>query len=515
MTKIISDKADEVRAQLWGSFYSFIQVFFPLVTGKPFIMPVPIGRESHVITICRELTSVVRGDTLNLGINVPPGHFKSTLICMWVAWTLSRYTRSEYIYISYSHELAAKHTEFIRRIISNSYYRDLFGISIRSDIKAKDHFMTTDGAQVKAFGALGSITGYNAGGPAETGDTAFTGALLLDDLHKASEVFSDTIRQSVIDNYNETIVQRVRSPTVPIVAIGQCLHEDDIFNFLFSDKSERVFKRVLLDALDAAGNVLCPQVITKEQLLEKQRLNNYVFSAQYQQKPSPAGGALFRERDFAILQEEPEILLSFLTIDTAETPLTHNDPTVFSFWGLYKIKDNGIKTDIFALHWIDCLEIRVEPADLEQELLSFYSDCMLHKCQPTLVAIEQKTTGVTLISSLKRIRGLNIREVKRTRASGSKAARYIEMQPYISSGLISFTDGVKHKDECIKHMVKITANDSHRWDDKADTCYDSIKIALIDKTFNTLIESSKDDAIVSKGLSQAFSDKLTARRAYY
>jgi hypothetical protein len=32
---------------------------------------------------------------------------------------------------------------------------------------------------------------------------------------------------------------------------------------------------------------------------------------------------------------------------------------------------------------------------------------------------------------------------------------------------------------CIEHMAKITANNSHRYDDIADTCFDAVDIGLI------------------------------------
>ena len=59
---------------------------------------------------------------------------------MWVAWTLSRWPDSNYLYISYSKSLAAKHTEFIRRIIQNKLYSDLFEVRIRDDSKSKRFF---------------------------------------------------------------------------------------------------------------------------------------------------------------------------------------------------------------------------------------------------------------------------------------------------------------------------------------------------------------------------------------
>jgi len=95
-----------------------------------------------------------------------------------------------------------------------------------------------------------------------------------------------------------------------------------------------------------------------------------------------------------------------------------------------------------------------------------------------------------LISILEDVRGLQIREVKRTKASGSKTARYLEMQSLIAAKLVSLPAGKRHTDGCILHMSKITANNTHRHDDIADTLYDAVKIALIDKTINVNLRQS-------------------------
>lgn len=498
----------EMRAQAWGSFLLFCQIFYPLVTGRPFVISAPIGRESHFITIARELTLCSRLQLLNLLINVPPGSGKSTLIAMWVAWTMSRFPDSQYLYISYGFELAAKHTEFIRRIIQCPTYQKLFGIHIRHDMKAKDHFVTNLGGSIKAFGMSGPIVGQDGGLP---NCNRFSGAILMDDLHKPDEVHSDTIRLGVIKNYQETIIQRPRSPLVPMIFIGQRLHEDDLPAFLLSGRDERVWKPVVLKAIDDAGNALYPQVNPIEQLIEKKEKNPYVFSSQYQQEPIPAGGALYKERDFVILDEEPTMLATFITADTAETSKSYNDATVFSFWGVYNIQEMGQETGQLGLHWIDCVEIRVEPKELEFEFKSFYGECMLHKDKPLMAAIEKKSTGVTLLSVLQSMRGLELRDVKRTKASGSKTVRFLEMQPIIAAKLISFTYGAKHTKMCVDHMVKITANDSHRHDDICDTLYDACKIALIDKTLYTGERNTRNKTIVT-AMNRNLRDKLTALR---
>lgn len=503
------DDLDQYRARLWGSFIDFCIVFFPLVTGREFAISRPTGRESHFITVARELTMVARMQTTSLLITIPPGHGKSTILCLWIAWCMSKYPNSQFLYISYGFELAAKHTEFIRRVMMCPHYSTLFGIYIRHDLKAKDHFVNNHGGSVKAFGSSGPITGQDAGLP---NCNHFTGGVIMDDMHKPDEAHSDTTREKVITNYRETILQRPRGPNVPIIFLGQRLHEYDLPAYFLSGNDERVWKSVVLQALDGAGNALYPEVNPKSQLLEKRDKNPYVFSSQYQQEPVPAGGAMFKQKDFAILDEEPQFLCTFLTCDTAETSKTYNDASVFSFWGLYKLSDYGQEIDEYALHWIDCWEVRVEPKELEATFKSFWSECMLHKTKPRIAAIEKKSSGVTLCSILSDMRGVEIREVKRTKASGSKADRYIEMQPIIASKLVSFTKNSSHIDSCVNHMIKITANNSHRHDDICDTVYDAVKIALIDKTLYMRDEKTQTQKAASKLNADLFKHRLHAIR---
>ena len=500
---------DEMRIHFFNDFLSFTRVFFKLTTGREFYISQPHGRESHFVTVARELTACFKLQTVSLIINMPPGYAKSTLLSYWVAWTLAQYPDSQYLYISYGQELAAKHTEMIKRIISGKEYRELFGVMVRSDSKAKDHFRTTSGGSIKAFGSSGGIVGHDGGLPNEN---RFTGAVLLDDLHKIDEAHSTTVRNNVIENYRETIIQRPRGPNVPIICIGQRVHEDDIVSYMLSGNDERKWKTVILKAIDGAGNALYPEVNSLAQLREKQDKNPYVFASQFQQDPIPAGGALFKPDWFVMLDEEPKIYATFITADTAETDKDYNDATVFSFWGVYKIETMGRETEEVGLHWLDCLEIRIEPKDLKDAFLDFWQGCMRHRLPPLLAAIEKKSTGTTLISTLREIRGMQIRDIPRSRASGSKTARLLECQPHVAARKISFTSGAKHIQMCIDHMIKLTANESHRWDDIGDTLADAIKIALIDKT---LIFDTKQDTIKAATIMHQQKALLRTRSAIY
>lgn len=480
---------EEVAAKLKGSLLLFIQAFFPLLTGREFIISRPMGRESHFITISRALTKCTRLEALRLLVNVPPGHGKSVMVSFWIAWCLAKWPDCNFLYISYSKTLAATHTDIVKRIMSLSQYKHIFNVYLREDSQAKDSFTTMQGGTVSAFGSSGSITGRNAGLP---GLDRFSGAVVIDDSHKPDEVHSDLIRESVITNFRETIQQRPRGINVPIVFIGQRLHEQDLPAYFLAGEDGYDWDKVILKSIDDAGNALYPEAFPIDMLRIREQKDRYVFAAQHQQDPQPAGGGLYTVEDFPLLDQEPEILASFLTVDTAETEDIRNDASVFSFWGLYKIEINGRKTETVGLHWLGCREIRVEPKDLEGQFLDFWQECARHKKPPMVAYIEKKSTGVTLISVLKGMRGLKIREIERTRVSGSKAQRFIDIQPFVASKLISLPTYGPHTKMCVEHMKKITNNDSHAHDDIADTCADAARVAFIDRYLNSYVSLPMD-----------------------
>lgn len=472
----IIDKPVQTRDWLLESLLRFTRCFYKERVGREFCLSYPDGRESHYITICKALTKVFKGETNRLIINVPPRYGKTELVIHFVAWALAHFPDSNFLYVSYSHSLAKKQTHTIRSIIQLPMYKHYFGVGLKDDSSAKDNFELTHGGSVFGVGSAGSVTGRGSG---IKGINRFGGAIVIDDIHKPDEVTSDVMRQSINDWYFNTLQSRVNSPSTPIIFIGQRLHEDDLASNLIKSGE---WETVIIPVIDVAGNPLHKEMHDLMTLRKMQVQMPYEFAAQYQQDPQPAGGGIFKTEWFVTHEHEPEILATFITADTAETEKEHNDASVFSLWGIYKIKHGDIETEEYALHWMDCSEIRVEPKDLEDEFMSFYARAMRHSIKPKMIAIEKKSTGVTLLSILKKYQGLRVIDIERTRASGSKIQRFLNSQSYVARGLISLPLYGNHTNMCIEHCRKITANNSHAFDDICDTMADAIKMALIDKT---------------------------------
>ena len=488
---------NQLRYDLLSDLFLFTRVMFEKRTGREFMVSQPIGNESHFITMCRELTDAFHLNSNRLAINVPPGWGKSEICKSFICWAMAHYPDCKFLYISHSFELATIHTSSIKQTMSMPIYKQLFGVEIRRDSSAKDFFQTTAGGAVAAFGSQGGITGNDAGLP---GLPRFSGCVIIDDIHKPEEVHSDTIRDRIKRNYFETIERRPRAPNVPIIMVGQRLQEDDLFSHLASGADGMKWRKVVLKALDEVGNARYPEVNPLPQLINMRETQPYVFYSQYQQDPVPSGGSLFREDYFPLLDEMPQILASFITADSAETPEEYNDATVFSFWGVYQLRVGGAPIPgLYGLHWIDCREIRVEPKDLENEFLDFWTGCMRFSVPPKFAAIEKKSTGVTLISTLKKVQGLRILDIERAGAKNNKTKRFIDMQQYLGARQVTLPANGKHTKMCIEHMKKITANNVHRHDDIADTCYDAVKMALIDKIIiSTELNPTNYDDVASE-----------------
>ena len=442
-------------------------------------------------------------------INIAPRYGKSEWVIHLIAYGLAYFPHSRFMYISKDSDLAIRHCKYIEQIVKLPEFQRIYGISWASSKSQPASFLfTTDaGGEVYAVGAGGGITGRGAG---IQGVDHFSGFAIIDDIHKIEEVHSPAVRERIATWYAETFLFRLNNPRkTPVITIGQITQEDDLLMRLRAGKHDPYpYHNIVLESMDAAGNALYPEMHTAEEHRAMEKANKYAWWAQHQQRPQPAGGAIFMEENFRILDEIPDnILATFVTVDTAETSKTHNDATVFSFWALYKIKQNGIETDQYALAWLNCWELRVEPKDLENEFMQFYYQCLMFHVKPVCIGVEKKSTGTTLLSVLQKLPGILVVDTiphrKQSKSSAivqnldynlqetikhsNKIDRFLACQPIVATGRISFIKNADHNELCIKHLTKITASDKHMHDDIADTMSDAVFMGLLNNFIIDLV----------------------------
>lgn len=273
------------RSLAMADLYSFSRWMFVNRRGYTW------QRAPHHDAVCEALMRVYRGECKRLIINIPPRYSKTELIKNFIGWTLGNAPDSEFIYASYSSRLAAASSWDVRGLVQEPEYRATFpAVTLRDDSQAKDEWRTTAGGIMYAVGTGGTITGYGAG----KHRPGFAGALLIDDPHKADEARSDVMRENVIDWFQNTFESRKNSPDTPIIVVMQRLHESDLAGWLLAGGNGEKWEHVCLPAIRDDGTALWPEKHDIEELRRMETSAPYTFAGQYQQRPAPAEGGIFK-----------------------------------------------------------------------------------------------------------------------------------------------------------------------------------------------------------------------------
>lgn len=129
--------------------------------------------------------------------------------------------------------------------------------------------------------------------------------ILIDDPHKADEARSDVMRNNVLEWFQNTLESRKNSPDTPIILIMQRLHEEDLAGWLLAGGNGEEWEHICLSALQEDGTALWPAKHSVDDLLRMQTASPYNFSGQYQQRPSPAEGGIFKPDQIQVVDAIP------------------------------------------------------------------------------------------------------------------------------------------------------------------------------------------------------------------
>jgi predicted phage terminase large subunit-like protein len=110
----------------------------------------------------------------------------------------------------------------------------------------------------------------------------------------------------VIEWFRDTLESRKNSKDTPIILMMQRLHEEDLAGWLLSGGNGEHWEHINLPALREDGTSLWPSKHSVEDLKRMEEATPWVFSSQYQQKPVPAGGVIFKTDKFIIEDARPK-----------------------------------------------------------------------------------------------------------------------------------------------------------------------------------------------------------------
>lgn len=337
-----------LRHKLEQDYRFYVRYFFLLLNGFEFQW------NWHHDAIIDALLKVIRGETKNLIINMPPRYGKTELvIILFVSWCLARWNGARFIHLSYSKELALDNSSRIREIVTLPEYQVLWPVELKADTDSKGLWKTQRGGGIKAGSAGGSVTGFGAGLPV-MGPGEFGGCILIDDPLKPDDADSDQRRDAVNKKAVSTIQSRRNSRETPTIVVMQRLHDFDYTGFLTEPGAPEKYEVLSLPALmskeDGTYEALWPMKHTVDELLEMQAnvRTKFMMSAQYQQQPVPDDGEFFSRNEVQWYDDIPENLSVYASSDYAETDGSDGTDPDYTEHGVFGVDHDD---NIYLLDW--------------------------------------------------------------------------------------------------------------------------------------------------------------------
>lgn len=243
--------------------------------------------EHHRLIIDR-LLDVSRGTIRRLALFLPPGSAKSTYASvLYPPWHLQRHRDHAIIAASHTQELGERWGRRTRNLVE--HYSHVLGISLAGDARAAGRWETEQGGEYFAAGVGASITGRRA----DLG-------IIDDPVRSREDADSEDIRNKTWEWYLYDFLPRLK-PNAAVVLIQTRWHEDDLAGrILEAEKGAWTVVRLpmLAEAEDplnrAPGERLWPDWFTDEMVQQAKR-DTRVWSALYQQSPTPDEGDYFRQ----------------------------------------------------------------------------------------------------------------------------------------------------------------------------------------------------------------------------
>jgi predicted phage terminase large subunit-like protein len=464
--------ARRLDALLRNDFRAFLQkTFSTLAPGQGYV------HNWHVEAIAWRLERVRRGDITRLIINMPPRSLKSIAASVaFPAFVLGRDPSRRLICVSYSGDLAKKHSNDFRAVLETPWYRSIFPNARIGPFKNSE---TEIELTARGFRLATSVGGTLTG---RGGDI-----IIIDDPLKPDEAFSEAKRSAANQWFTNTLLSRLDDKrTGAIVVVMQRVHMDDLTGFLTEQSDEwdilrlpaiatceetiplspsRSYTRRVGEALSAERE----PIHTLQAL--KLQIGSDAFSAQYQQSPMPPGGAMIK-RDWVKRYQDLPLVTDRLFVmqswDTASKGGPENDWSVCTTWQLARGK-----------RWflIDVWRGRVDYPSLKAKALHLAQHWKARR-----VVVEDAMTGTSLVQELRS----QVSGMIAIRPEGDKITRMAVASAKFEAGQVLFPERASWLPDLEAELFAFPVG---RHDDQCD----SISQALLDKNMSFMDWLNRED----------------------
>jgi predicted phage terminase large subunit-like protein len=478
-----------------SSLLSFIRIFFKLQQGNKFTV------SWHHRLLAQTLQRVVDGEINRLIINIPPRYGKTEMaVRNFIAYGLALNPRAKFIHSSYSDDLALFSSMEIKDIVQSVAYQSFWPMVIRDDVKGKKRWYTEQGGGMMAVSTKGQVTGFGAGRM----EPGWQGAFVLDDPIKPEDAASNTMRERINDRFNSTIKSRLDKESTPIVIIMQRVHELDLTGYLLEGGSEEKWHHLEIpatvqkdreypkkwkygipikyeypDYLEESAPIWPEKHNTLQ--IEALKKSTYIWSTQYDQRPAPFGGAIFKSKDFGSYDYLDASQNMIHRLDGSTVPLTHktvyadtamktgenNDYSVVQLWG--RAKDDRI-------YLLDQIRGKWEAPNLEKKFLDFLEK---YRYTPPMnmmgiraAKIEDKASGTGLIQSIgRKSKGVKILPIPRNK---DKVSRAHDASIHVAAGKVMLPAYAPWLSDFLYEVEIFNEHMTHLHDDQIDPMMDAI-----------------------------------------
>lgn len=287
----------------------------------------PLVWNWHLDCLCEHLEAVTAGTIQNLLINIPPGTSKSYVASVfWPAWEWTRTPEHRYLCASHDQTLSTRDNVRVRDLVQSEWYRRRWPVRLRLDQNQKTKFETTAGGW-----RIGTSVSGRAIGEHPT-------RKIIDDPHKPQETYSDLEIEGVVHWFTQTMSLRGLALKAATVIVMQRLHEGDLSGYVLENMPDFVHLCLPMkyepgrmkttpigwsDPRTEPGELLWPVMFPAEVVEQavSTRLGSWGEAAQYQQRPAPKGGAMFKRAWFpfiAVLPPDIDLACRFWDIAGTE-----------------------------------------------------------------------------------------------------------------------------------------------------------------------------------------------------
>lgn len=259
----------------------------------------------HLDALCAHLEAITHGRINRLLANVPPGSSKSLIVSvMWQAWewTQPQLRSMRYLATAFNDGPVKRDTRKCRDLILSDWYRSLW----------PEVVLTRTGETSFANSATGTREGVAFGSlTSQRGDR-----LIIDDPHSTETAESPAEREATTRKFREGAMNRLNDQErSAIVVVMQRLHEEDVSGIIkklgmeyvhlmlpMEFEPERRCSTIIgfTDPRKHDGELLDPARFPRETVEKLKRdMGSYAYAGQYQQRPTPREGGMFKRAWFA------------------------------------------------------------------------------------------------------------------------------------------------------------------------------------------------------------------------